>query len=222
MWQSATESITQAYRKLYSIIKPCQTQNWMWDTTNISQTMNRISWEPRFAQKWSWILQPSGAQQHAVLQIFGSVSEQPTVNIFRKEWQTKHNMAKASASSCHTLKCSARYHVTDILQCVQKIAVNLGYGTFSFRPVLMLINFQQLSERRSAESFCEWNELGSGLYRCSWTSLPTPFVSVQQLSERTVADCAKISSLWMWHQAGWYKLTSVSGNPAVPSQFART
>jgi len=28
--------------------------------------------------------------------------------------------------------------------------------------------------------------MGSGLYRRSWTSLPTPFISARQLSERTV------------------------------------
>jgi hypothetical protein len=32
----------------------------------------------------------------------------------------------------------------------------------------------------------------TGLYRCSWTSLPTPFISAQRLSESTV--------LTFWHR----------------------
>jgi hypothetical protein len=52
-----------------------------------------------------------------------------------------------------------------LLQCVRKVAVHLGYGT------------------------------GSSLYRRSWTSLPTPFINAQRLSERTVYECTQNANL---------------------------
>jgi hypothetical protein len=36
--------------------------------------------------------------------------------------------------------------------------------------------------------------MGSGLYRCLWTSLSTPFVSAQRLSERTVYAKGRLRS----------------------------
>jgi hypothetical protein len=42
------------------------------------------------------------------------------------------------------------------------------------------------SHLRSAESVCEYNLTGSGLYRRSWASHPTAFICAQRLSERTV------------------------------------
>jgi hypothetical protein len=45
---------------------------------------------------------------------------------------------------------------------------------------------------------------GSGLYRRSWTSLPTPFVSAQLLSERT----GVFQRTCHWLDKGLYQLTS--------------
>jgi hypothetical protein len=50
----------------------------------------------------------------------------------------------------------------------------------------LLLSAQRLPERRSAESVCKLNYTGSSLYRRSWTPFPTPFISEQRLSERTV------------------------------------
>jgi hypothetical protein len=61
---------------------------------------------------------------------------------------------------------------------------------------------------RSAESVCESNKTGSGLYRRSWTSLPTLFISAQWLSERTVQLTHKNCSFWnisrrLLHEFSW-------------------
>jgi hypothetical protein len=39
--------------------------------------------------------------------------------------------------------------------------------------------------------------MGSGLYRRSWTSLPTPFISAQRLSERTVLGVHKVFTVFI-------------------------
>jgi hypothetical protein len=57
------------------------------------------------------------------------------------------------------------------------------------------ISAQRLSERRSAECVCEYNENVSDQYRHSWTSHPTPFISAQRLSERTVQEVDKNRSV---------------------------
>ena len=59
-----------------------------------------------------------------------------------------------------SLPCIGHYR-----QCVRKVAVHLGYGRVQL----------------NCDS-TRWRT-GSGLYRRSWTSLPTPFITVQRLSE---------------------------------------
>jgi hypothetical protein len=111
MWWHATKSITQAYRKLYAVTKPCQRQNWIWDTTNISHRMNCSSSDLRFSQKWLWILQSSEVWHHAVWEIFTSVSEQQG----RMPNQTEHSESFCILTPHLKIFCKIWYLVTDIL-----------------------------------------------------------------------------------------------------------
>jgi hypothetical protein len=78
------------------------------------------------------------------------------------------------------------------------VAVHLGYVTYIWLSVSKLplkcavVSLYSVVKQRlkcNSGKVCncliQFNS-GLGLYRRSWTSLPTPFVNAQRLSERTV------------------------------------
>jgi hypothetical protein len=72
------------------------------------------------------------------------------------------------------------------------------------------ISAQRLSERRSAQSFCEYNWTGSGPFRRSWTSRPTALISAQRLSERNVRFCLTAIN---WRTVMYVVLWYLAGDP---------
>jgi hypothetical protein len=61
---------------------------------------------------------------------------------------------------------------------------NRFVATILMKSVCVVAAYTMLSESRCALRLRYG--MGSGLYRRSWTSRPTPFISAQRLSESTV------------------------------------